>query len=291
MAQRRFPVLVATDGSPQARTAVQLATVFPWPRGSSGHGIVARGMPILAEASAEVWDALRQVAETGASRAARQLRRRWPTAEVVVSDAPPVSAILAQARRLRAAVIVVGSRGLGAVGRLFLGSVSRACVRQATTSVLVAKGAARPPRRFVLGVDGSAHARRAVALVSTLTPPRGGEVRLLGVVEPVRLASTALMPARVRAVVESEATDLEKERVTAARRHLDAAQARLARAGWRVRVEVRSGRPVEEILDAAQGADVLVVGARGVGGVERLLVGSVAEGVVSRAQVPVLVVR
>jgi ATP-dependent RNA helicase DeaD len=48
---------------------------------------------------------------------------------------------------------------------------------------------------------------------------------------------------------------------------------------------------LEELLDAAKGADVLVVGARGVGGVERLLLGSVAERVVSRAPVPVLVVR
>jgi len=291
MAQRRFPVLVATDGSPQARAAVQAAIAFPWPRGSSGHGIVARGTPVLTEASAAVWEALQQVAETEARRAERQLRRRWPDAEVVVTDAPPVAGILAQARKLRAGVIVLGSRGLGAVGRLLLGSVSRACVRQAKSSVVVVRGSAQAPRRFLLGVDGSPHARSAAALVGTFTVPRGGEVRLLSVVEPVRLPSTALLPARVRAVVTSEAADLEKERVAAARRHLEAARARLARAGWRVRVEVRTGRPLEELLDASRRADVLVVGARGVGGVERLLLGSVAEGVVSRAQVPVLVAR
>jgi nucleotide-binding universal stress UspA family protein len=91
--------------------------------------------------------------------------------------------------------------------------------------------------------------------------------------------------------VTSEAAELEQQRLAAARRHLEAARARLARAGWRVRTEVRSGRPLEELLDASKSADVLVVGARGVGRMERLLLGSVAEGVVARASVPVLVVR
>jgi nucleotide-binding universal stress UspA family protein len=291
MAQRRFPVLVATDGSPQARAAVRAATAFPWPRGSSGHGLVARGTPVLTEASPAVWDALQQVAQTEARRAERQLRRRWSDAEAVVTDAPPVSGILSRAGKLRAGVIVLGSRGLGAVGRLLLGSVSRACVREARCPVLVVRGPARPPRRFLLGVDGSPHARHAAAFLGALTVPRGGEVRLVSVVEPVRLPSTAFLPARVRAVVTSEAADLEKERLAAARRHLEGARLRLARAGWRVRTEVRTGRPLEELLDASRNADVLVVGARGVGRVERLLLGSVAEGMVSRAQVPVLVVR
>jgi nucleotide-binding universal stress UspA family protein len=291
MAQRSFPVLVASDGSPQARAAVKFATAFPWPHGSRGHGLVARGTPVLTDASPAVWDALHQVAQTEARRAEHQLRGRWPDAEAVVTNAPPVAGILSRARKLRAGIIVLGSRGLGAVGRFLLGSVSRACVREATRPVLVVRGSARAPRRFLLGVDGSPHARRAAAFLGSLTVPRGGEVRLLGVVEPVRLPSTALLPARVRAVVTSEAADLEKERLAATRRHLEAARRGLAHAGWRVRTEVRTGRPLEELLDASRNADVLVVGARGVGGVERLLLGSVAEGAVSRAPVPVLVVR
>jgi nucleotide-binding universal stress UspA family protein len=55
--------------------------------------------------------------------------------------------------------------------------------------------------------------------------------------------------------------------------------------------EVRVGRPLEELLACARDADVLVVGARGVGAVERLLLGSVAEGLTARSPVPMLVVR
>jgi nucleotide-binding universal stress UspA family protein len=58
-----------------------------------------------------------------------------------------------------------------------------------------------------------------------------------------------------------------------------------------VKTELRTGRPLEQLLAAAKDADVLVVGARGIGAVERLFLGSVAEGAVSRAPVPVLVVR
>jgi nucleotide-binding universal stress UspA family protein len=99
------------------------------------------------------------------------------------------------------------------------------------------------------------------------------------------------MPARLRALVAREAASAERERVAAASRELDTARARLARAGWRVKTEVRIGRPLRELLDASRNADVLVVGARGIGAVERFLLGSVAEGAVTHAAVPVLVVR
>jgi nucleotide-binding universal stress UspA family protein len=101
----------------------------------------------------------------------------------------------------------------------------------------------------------------------------------------------ALLPRGVRAVIAREAGNLERERIAPARRQLEAARTRLAQAGWRVRIDVRAGQPLEELLAAASDTDVLVVGARGVGGVERLLIGSVAEGAVSRASTPVLVVR
>lgn len=291
MAQRTFPVLVASDGSPQARVAVETAVVFPWPPGSTGHGVVARGIPVLTDASPALWEALVEVGRAEARRVERRLRRRWPEAEVVVTDAPPVPGILARARKLRARVIVLGSRGLGAVGRLLLGSVSRAVVRRAPCTVLVVRGSARAPRRFLIGVDGSPHARDAVAFVAALRAPRGGQVRLLRVVEPVRPPSTGLLPARVRALVTREAAGLEREHVATARRELETARARLARAGWRVKIEIRMGRPLEELLAASRTADILVVGARGVGAIERLLLGSVAESAVTRAAVPVLVVR
>ena len=291
MPKRGFPLLVATDGSAPARGAVEAALVFPWPEGSSGHGIVASGTPVLTDATPAVWEALHAAASAQARQAEGRLRRRWPDAEVVVTDAPPVSGIIGRARRLRARAIVVGSRGLGAVGRFLLGSVSRRVVQRAPTSVLVVRGDARPPRRFLIGVDGSRHARNAIGFVAALAVPPGGQATLLRVVEPVRLPTPGLLPARARALVTREAARLEHQHVATAQRQLEAARARLAGAGWRVETEVRTGRPIEVLESAARRADVLVIGAQGVGAIKHLLLGSVAASAVARAPVPVLVVR
>jgi nucleotide-binding universal stress UspA family protein len=130
-----------------------------------------------------------------------------------------------------------------------------------------------------------------VAFVAALAVPPGGEATLIRVVEPVRLATAGLLPARARALVTREAASLERQHVATARRQLEAARARLAGAGWRVNTEVRMGRPLEELLSMSTSADVLVLGAQGVGAIEQLLLGSVAGGAVARAPIPVLVVR
>jgi nucleotide-binding universal stress UspA family protein len=222
--------------------------------------------------------------------ARRVLRRRWPTADVAVLDKPPVEAILAEARG--ADVVVVGCRDYGAVGRLLLGSVSRDVVRRSACSTLVVKGRPRDLRRYVIAVDGSANARRAVEFVAQLQP-RGGHVTLVRVLEPMRVGSIGLMPAAVRSRLAGEMAAARDEQTRAAQRDLTAGTAVLTRAGWRVRSVVRWGVPVDELLAAVRsaGAHGLVMGARGTGGIARLLLGSVAEGALNRSRVPVLLVR
>jgi nucleotide-binding universal stress UspA family protein len=97
----------------------------------------------------------------------------------------------------------------------------------------------------------------------------------------------------IRAVVGRELAALKTRRRRAARREVEAAARRLARAGWAVKTEVRRGVPLTEVLRAvsASRADLVVLGARGVGGVERWLLGSVAEGTLARAPVSVLLVK
>uniref|UniRef100_A0A7C2GF37 Universal stress protein n=1 Tax=Thermus islandicus TaxID=540988 RepID=A0A7C2GF37_9DEIN len=55
--------------------------------------------------------------------------------------------------------------------------------------------------------------------------------------------------------------------------------------------EVREGVPIPTIVEAAKGFDLLVMGTHGRTGLDRLLLGSVTEGVLHRVSVPVLVVR
>jgi nucleotide-binding universal stress UspA family protein len=143
-----------------------------------------------------------------------------------------------------------------------------------------------------VGVDGSANAQRAVAFVARLRPPRGGRVSLVRVLEPVRVPSLGLMPAGVRGVLQRELAEVRAEQVRGAQRELTAATAVLKRAGWSVRHVIRFGTPVAELVAASRaGSHVVVVGARGTGGIKRLLLGSVAEGLLSSCQLPVLLVR
>ena len=290
---RGFGVLVATDGSSLGRSAVSAAAEFPWPRGARGEGVVSRGGSVSAELPAGVAAVVDGSLARVADDARRRLEQRWPGLEVRLVDGPPLEAILSRARRVGAGAIVVGSRGHGALGRFLLGSVSRGVVRGARCPVLVVKGRGRAAARFVIGLDGSVGARRAVDFVARLTPPRGGRLTLVRVVEPARLPSLGLLPAALRGIVRGEAAALHAQRLQAARKELDAAAEKLGRAGWATRPLVRVGVPAPELLRAVKAvqADVVVVGARGVGGLERLLLGSVAEAVLTASPVPVLVVK
>jgi nucleotide-binding universal stress UspA family protein len=228
-----------------------------------------------------------------AQRARRALHRRWPEAQVAVVNAPPAEAILAQARKRRVHAIVLGSRGLGLVGRLLLGSVSRAVVRRAPCAVLVVKGRPRKVQRVVVGLDGSLRSRGAVAFVGRLQAPPGGVATLLAVVERARSASISRLPASVRAILGSELAALERDRLDAARRELEAAARRLKRSGWTVKTKVARGIPLTELLNtvSASEADLIVIGARGTGGVQRLILGSVAEDTLGHAPISVLIVK
>jgi nucleotide-binding universal stress UspA family protein len=84
---------------------------------------------------------------------------------------------------------------------------------------------------------------------------------------------------------------INTSRSKAAVKALNRAADELRRNGWRTRIELRTGEPLRELIAAVSTAQaqLLVVGARGTSGVRHLLLGSVAEGVLNRCPVPVLV--
>jgi|SRR6185503_9782574 nucleotide-binding universal stress UspA family protein len=148
-------------------------------------------------------------------------------------------------------------------------------------------------RRVVLGVDGSAHSRRAAAFLARLGPSRGGRVTVVRVVEPVGTPAMPLVPGAMRARIAGQADAVNRNLVAAARHQVEAVAATLARAGWRARGVVRIGRPVAQLLAAvrAERADVLALGARGTGALKHFLLGSVSEAALTRTPVDVLIVR
>ncbi len=269
------------------------ALAFPWPRGTRGRGAVASAPSWLRGKPEYVRVALVRSFDRLAASARREFARRWPDAEVVTVSEPPVDGILREAKRFSADVIVLGWRGHGGFRRLLMGSVSRGVVRRATSAVLVVRRRPREIRRIVIGVDGSPNARRAAELAARFKPDRGARVTVVGVVEPVAIPTAALLPPSVSATLRHGLAALNAERMRRARRGVERAAARLRRAGWNVRMEVRAGAPLAELLEVVDqcGGHLLMVGARAVGGVERALLGSVAEGALNHSPVPVLVVR
>lgn len=292
MREKTCRVLVASDGSIQARRATSTTTQFPWPEPTRVRAVVARRVPTERQRSV-LLTALDQSTDVAARAVRRALRRRWQDADVVIVDKSPAEAVLAEARRFGADVVVVGWRGHGTTRRLLMGSVSRAVARRAASSVLVVRRRPVEVSRFVVGLDASANARRAVSFVASLPPPRNGGITLVSIVERMGVPSQALAPAHVRGSVATEVERINAERTASAKAAQERAAKELRRQGWRVKLVVATGEPLRELLAAAANAraHVVAIGARSTSGVRQLLLGSVAEGVLNRCPTTVLVVR
>jgi nucleotide-binding universal stress UspA family protein len=286
---RAFKVLVATDGSDQARAAVTTAAHFPWPVHTRVRIVPAR------RAGAEhrrsiLLAALDRSAEAAAESARRTLARRWDDVETVVVDQEPVNGILDEAERFAADVIVLGWRGYGTTRRLLMGSVSRGVVRGAQCAVLVVRRSRRV-RRIVVGIDQSAMGKRALAFVGRLVAPPAGRVILVTAVDLMSVPSPRRVPGARAIAREVRRTNTRRGR--AAAKELRRAAAQLERIGWQARTVLRSGEPLSVLLGtmATARSQLLVLGARSTSGVRHLLLGSVAEGALNRSSVPVLIAR
>jgi nucleotide-binding universal stress UspA family protein len=209
--------------------------------------------------------------------------------EVVVGD--PRQQIVALAERWGADLIVVGARGVGLIKRFLLGSVSLAVARHAHCPVLVVKGRPRKLASVLVGMDGSEDSFRAVRFLQSLCLRRPTKVRLLSVVERLRYPTTA--PGALKGQLAVMLKELEAERRGELEKVLERAATHLDNAITRVTKSTPTGNPADEIIATAESfdADLVVVGARGLGGMARLLLGSVSEKVLRHARCPVLIVK
>src|SRR5438132_12089488 len=107
--------------------------------------------------------------------------------------------------------------------------------------VLVVRRRPRHLRAFLVGVDGSLNARRAVTLLSRLHPPTGGRTTVVRVVEPVGVQSAGLLPGGIRGTLRRELAALTADRVANAERDVDHVAPQLGRPGVRVGLVDRSG--------------------------------------------------
>lgn len=185
-----------------------------------------------------------------------------------------------------AALLVLGSRGLGGFAELLAGSVAVALAAHGHCPVTVVPGPAPPAEgAVVVGVDGSAASDAAVALAFEDAALTGSDLLA------VHSWSDAVLPVGPEVGFFA---DLDWEPL--AERAKQTLTERLA--GWRdkyptvpVRAVVTRGRPVQALLDAARQARLIVVGSRGRGGFTGLILGSVSQAVLHHARCPVLIAR
>ena len=192
----------------------------------------------------------------------------------------PVAPTILKRAPKRDGLLVVGSQGLDALDRFMLGSVSTNLIHHATCPVLVVKDEAAPLRRITLATDGSEASAKALAFVLTKFQPdrltgKGGRV-------PIHVSVIHVMPFLKYPELKEAGRRLVEESVR-----------KLVKAGFTAEPVCQLGKPAEEIMKVASKhhADLIVMGAKGLGAIARFLLGSVSTRVVQHANCSVLVVR
>ncbi len=186
-------------------------------------------------------------------------------------------------------LIVMPTRGRSGLRRAVPGSVTARVLREAQTPVLTlnpdtATGRPYPPREVLLATDGSEANHPAQVAAVALAADQGARLHVLSVLRTADLTLAEEVPAQLGA---DELTARAGETVTTV-------TDRAADRGVTVAAgTVETGTAVHEVIDEyaqANGIDIAVLGTHGRTGVQRHLLGSVAEKTVRSASVPVMTV-
>ena len=157
--------------------------------------------------------------------------------------------------------------------------------------MLVVKGHGHRLQRLVVGLDGSEESLNAARFVAALPLDARHSVCLVGVVEPVHFPSTA--PFVIHEQIQGVIHEIKQERRDALTKAMDQVAPLFEAQGVSVSRTIANGHPAEVLTatTAEADTDLVVVGARGLGGVKRWLLGSVSENVLRSARCSVLIVK
>ena len=277
-ADRPTRVVVGYDGSSSADEALAAGIEQARETGAPLHVLSAVETPDRAPASETAYRRASVEAVTRAlDRAAAVLGENRVTS--VVEPGSPSAVLLAHTEPQD--LLVVGSHGHRPVARMLLGSTSTAVAAHARCPVLVVRGPRMRSRGpVVVGVDGSPASSVAVACAARVAEREGATLRAVMALSPVTDALGFV-------------SGPEDPEITQAQALLSEAVARvpLEHPGLHLEQVLTQTHPVEALLRHSRGARLVVVGTRGLGGIEAMLLGSVSREVLHHASCPVLVVR
>ncbi len=289
-------IVVGVDGSEEARTAVQWAAQAAMMRNSALTLVHVADTPAVvspivmfpaAPALAELrrWqeekarrifaEALETVGDASRGAEAPEVHR-----ELFFSAPVPTLSRISQ----NAQLIVVGRRGQSRWQRVLLGSVSTGLVHHAHCPVAVIPDESPPAGSraglpVVVGIDGSPASESATAIAFEEAARRGVDLVALHAWSDAEVSD---LPSLEWSTMQSAAEEVLAERM----------------AGWQERYpDVRVDRlivwerPARHLIEAADTAQLVVVGSHGRGGFAGLLLGSVGTAVVHGTRTPVIVAR
>lgn len=232
-------------------------------------------------------------AEAMAERASERIKQMFPEWQVrhMALAESPAWAIISEAGKWHPDLIVVGAHGHSVFGgRLILGSISQRVLYEANCSVRIARSRNLEKNylRLLIGIDNSPYSLAAVDAVCKREWPKGTEVRLLAAVDSIVRVPDPSNPARDNWIEVSKEENWDQVRQVFAPQ-----VEKLQAAGLNAAVELRHGKPTDEILKEADawGADCIFLGPKGTRGFNRLLLGSVSSAVSARADSSVEIVR
>ncbi|HLZ35473.1 MAG TPA: universal stress protein [Nitrospira sp.] len=283
-------VLVATDGSKYGKWAMEWVSQLPLAQaptvtvlhvvdvGALRAPFVVQPVVVGTERYIKAEIARMEAHAKKTKKEAVELMKSLHLSGRVVTERGAVAPTVIKHAKRGVQLVALGSRGLDALDRFMLGSVSTYAIHHLSCSVLIVKEAPRPLRQVVLAIDGSAPSKKAVQfLLRSMRPWEDVPDQ-----EPVTVTVVHVMPF----LKYPELREAGKAMV-------EQCANQLARVGYIVEQTPKLGNPADEILNVAQKrkADLIVTGAKGLGAVGRFLLGSVSTRVVQHANCSVLVTR
>ena len=290
-------VLIAYDGSAGAAMAVRLAEKIDWSAGSMVRVVsVMETAPIPVRPATPGIDStaletdLRAHIEAEQAAVIGRLSVPGRTLDAVLLRDRPASALVDQTREFSADLLIVASRGHGPIASLPLGSVSTEVVEQERCAVIVARRSTL--KRIVFGTDGSTTAIAAEAILARWPFFASVPILVVSVADVVRPWASGIAPTMYAQVLNAYAKDVAEANAEHLGVAMESAK-RLAEAGRWADAEIRTGDAAAEIIAVAQdsGADLIVVGSRGLTGLDRIVLGSVARNLLVGSEASVLVIH
>jgi nucleotide-binding universal stress UspA family protein len=278
-------ILVPTDGSNCAQSAVGYAEDIATRYEARVHALCVADTRTID--SAPTHEQIKNERAEIAERACNELSASGISAERAVRTDVPHQAILRYASEQDIDLIVMGTHGRTGVERYLLGSVTEKVVRLSDVPVLTVKAEADravtyPYTDILVPTDGSEGAESAIGPAVDIARTYDARVHTLSVIDTMTLGVDARSGVILDALEESARSAVDTVEEQASRASVDT-----------IDPAIKHGTPYRGIRSYVRDHDIdlVVMGTRGRSGIERYLLGSVAEKTVRTSPVPVMTVR